>query len=232
MLWWTGIFVGLAGSLHCVGMCGPIALALPGKFNTGWSHLLGRLLYNGGRVITYATLGTIAGIIGQGAAWAGWQQGLSISMGVLLLVVTLVNTFRGKSNLSWPLLDRALYKLKGLLSKSLRKQEKPSLFVIGLLNGLLPCGFVYLGLAGAMSMSSPLEAAGYMAAFGLGTFPLMLAFSLFGGFIRERLKGNMRPWLTGFAVVFSLLLIVRGLNLGIPYISPQVTPTGQVAECH
>lgn len=231
---WTGLFVGLAGSLHCVGMCGPIMLALPGKFSQGWGHLSGRLLYHGGRILTYSLLGGIAGMLGQGASWAGAEvsQVISITMGVLLLVATLVSWSRGGSAFRWPFLEKAMGKVKSALSRQLVRREKPSLFVIGVLNGLLPCGFVYLGLAGALTLGDALQSAGYMAFFGLGTIPLMLSFTLFGGFIREKLRGNTRPLLTAFAVIFSLMLIVRGLNLGIPYLSPSIAPSGEVVECH
>jgi sulfite exporter TauE/SafE len=221
---WAGFLFGLLGSFHCVGMCGAIALALPGAGGpSGRRHVTGRVLYNLGRVTTYTLLGGAAGLLGQGLRLAGWQQSLSLLSGglILLLVVTPDR---------WLSLVAAFLKLDGVLAR-VKSQlvyfyQRPSLIALyttGLLNGLLPCGMVYLALAGALSVPGVVGAMQYMALFGLGTLPLMLALSLSGQLVPFAWRARMRQAVPIVATSLALLFIVRGLGLGIPYLSPQLS---------
>ena len=83
---WTAVVVGLGGSLHCVGMCGPLALALAGGDRGGLRFIGGRLLYNSGRMVTYVLLGGLFGLLGGVLQLAGWQQGLSIAVGGIIML--------------------------------------------------------------------------------------------------------------------------------------------------
>ena len=217
---WAGFLFGILGSFHCVGMCGPIALALPAGRGSGAAFVAGRLLYNGGRLLTYTALGAVAGLFGKSLQLAGFQQTLSVVSGglILLLVVfpaTLSGRFRRASGL-----ERLLGKVKQTMGRLFSRQTTWALGAIGLLNGLLPCGFVYLALAGAISMPSVAGAMGYMFLFGLGTFPLMFLLSLSGKLIRPRLRYFFNRAVPYAATLMALLFILRGLNLGIPYLSP------------
>ena len=217
---WAGFLFGVLGSFHCVGMCGPIALALPGGRGPGWSFVAGRLLYNGGRLLTYAGLGALAGLFGKSLQLAGLQQTLSLVSGVLILLLvvapaTLSGRFRQVSGL-----EKLLSHLKRSMARLFSRQGTWTLGAIGMLNGLLPCGFVYLALAGALSMPTVGGAMGYMALFGLGTFPLMFLLSLSGKLVRPRLRHFFNRAVPYAASVLALLFILRGLNLGIPYLSP------------
>lgn len=223
----TALLAGMIGSLHCVGMCGPIALALPGK-GANWQKILpGRLLYNTGRVVTYALLGLIVGTFGRGLSLAGWQQGLSITLGVMLLILGIAQLNLESKIVKLPLIDKALIWLRKQLGRLMKEGRPHSLFQVGLLNGLLPCGFVYLALAGALSTGSMWESAGFMALFGLGTLPAMLAMSMLGGMINPKWTRKFQPILTGFTIAFGFLLILRGLNLGIPFVSPEIVAVGE-----
>ncbi|GAB2865539.1 sulfite exporter TauE/SafE family protein [Hymenobacter ruber] len=228
---WAGFLFGLLGSFHCVGMCGAIALALPGPA-AGTSRLRyvgSRLLYNLGRAATYATLGAGAGLLGQGLRLAGVQRGLSIASGVLILLLVAVperHTARVASLLGF---SRPLAWVKNTLGRLFQKSSGPALFATGLLNGLLPCGLVYLALAGALSAPGVAGAAGYMALFGLGTLPLMLGLSLSGQLVPLVWRGRMRQAVPYAASVLAVLFIVRGLGLGIPYLSPQLQASAVVA---
>lgn len=230
---WTAFIIGLAGSLHCVGMCGPIAMALPIRRDAGtWNLLGGRVLYNLGRVTTYSVLGIIFGIFGKGLALAGLQQTVSIVMGVMLLLTALlsvnweqhINRITGIGKLS--------LKVKQGLGKYLKVSSNKSLYTIGLLNGLLPCGFVYIGIVGSISMGTVWGGSAYMALFGLGTLPLMLATSMAGSFINVKARTFIRKLTPAIAFIFACLFIVRGLNLDIPYISPKMDKVGQMKKCH
>ncbi|MEM6263148.1 MAG: sulfite exporter TauE/SafE family protein [Bacteroidota bacterium] len=233
MMLWTAFVMGMVGSLHCVGMCGPIALALPGKGSRN-QLLPGRVLYNFGRVVTYSMLGLMWGILGEGVAMAGYQQGFSIAIGVMLLLGLLFSLNLEQKFFSIPVMDKMLIRLKMRLGKLLKVNTHSSLFSIGLLNGLLPCGFVYLALAGALTAGDALDGMAFMTLFGLGTFPLMLATSLAGSLIKPQWKQHFQKIMTGFAFVVAVLFIIRGMNLGIPYLSPElVSPLTEVApECH
>ncbi|WP_210517938.1 sulfite exporter TauE/SafE family protein [Hymenobacter terricola] len=228
---WAGFLFGLLGSFHCVGMCGAIALALPGQAGAAPARYVGgRLLYNLGRVTTYATLGAGAGLLGQGLRLAGVQQSLSIASGVLILLLVAVPE-RLTAQLAGGLgFSRPLAWVKTTLGRLFQRPSLPALYATGVLNGLLPCGLVYLALAGALSAPGVAGAAAYMACFGLGTLPLMLGLSLSGQLVPLRWRGRMRRAVPYAASVLAVLFIVRGLGLGIPYLSPRLsTPTAETA---
>ena len=237
---WAGFFFGLLGSFHCVGMCGAIALALPGAGGPRGRYVAGRVLYNLGRITTYALLGGVAGALGQGLRLAGWQQSLSLlSGGVILLLVATPERYLGRAAAFFDL-DVVLLKVKSRLAYFYQQPSLGALYATGLLNGLLPCGLVYLALAGALSAPGVAGAAAYMALFGLGTLPLMLALSLSGQLVPLRWRGRLRRAVPVLATVLAGLFIVRGLGLGIPYLSPQLHPiitatkgtAGQPASVH
>ncbi|RYU81530.1 sulfite exporter TauE/SafE family protein [Hymenobacter persicinus] len=224
---WAGFVFGLLGSFHCVGMCGAIALALPGRAEAGSGsasarYLSGRLLYNLGRITTYAALGATAGLLGHGLRLAGLQQSLSIASGLLILLLLGLPP-RVADHLSSALgVDRPLAWVKNALVRLFQQYSWRALYLAGVLNGLLPCGLVYLALAGALSAPGVGGAAAYMASFGLGTLPLMLGLSLTGRLVPLVWRLRLRQTVPYAASVLAVLLIVRGLGLGIPYLSPQL----------
>ena len=208
-----------------MGMCGPIAMALPFGGSSGWRYYTGRLLYNGGRITTYASLGALAGAFGQSLEMAGLQQVVSIVSGVLiLLLLVLPAALKGKaSNVLGT--EKAVAWVRRKLGFYFQKNSLGSLFMVGLLNGLLPCGFVYIALAGAISAPGVGGAMLYMLLFGLGTFPLMYLVSLSGKLISLKLRSSFNRLVPYVGMCLAVLFIVRGLGLGIPYISPEVVQT-------
>lgn len=220
---WTAFVIGIMGSFHCVGMCGPLVLALPGQ-STGQRvrYLYGRLVYNVGRIITYGLMGIAIGIVGKSISLAGYQQWLSIVAGIFILVIVCLP---GSQHYFLPrigFLMRATNKLKSNLGKLFKRDGFTSLFAIGLLNGLLPCGLVYLALAGALATGSIGASFSYMLLFGLGTIPLLLLLSYLGQFISQQWRHRLYKMVPVFMIVLAVLFVLRGLNLGIPYISPQL----------
>ena len=222
---WAGFIFGIVGSFHCVGMCGPIAMALPFVGSSGWRYYVGRLLYNGGRIVTYALLGALAGAFGESLQMAGLQQTVSIVSGILiLLLLVLPAAIKGKSA-SILGTDKLMLWVRQKLGYYFQKNSLGALFMVGLLNGLLPCGFVYIALAGAISAPGITGSMLYMALFGLGTFPLMFLVSLSGKLISLKVRGMFNRAVPYIGMTLAILFIVRGLGLGIPYLSPKVVET-------
>lgn len=217
----SALVLGLMGSFHCAGMCGPIAIALPLHGNTILQKIFGGSLYNLGRTITYGIMGALFGMLGQGIHLLGFQQKVSVVMGALMIISVLFPAFF-RSQYS---LDKSLFSFVGKLKKSIGKlfavRSFQSLFFIGLLNGLLPCGLVYIAIAGAIGTGSTTEGALYMILFGLGTIPMMLGISLAGNLLGLAVRQKINKIIPVLVVVVGLLFVLRGLDLGIPYLSPK-----------
>ncbi len=223
MLFYSALLVGLLGSFHCVGMCGPIAFALPLKKRNLWHILLSRIFYNLGRIFTYALLGGIVGLAGRGLLLSSSQQWLSILIGLGILVFWLLpSSISHRFGFLQPF-QKLNFWVKQKFSALFRQKSISSYLLVGLLNGFLPCGLVYLALAGAIATGEVVDGMLYMALFGLGTFPTMLVVSLLGNFVKPRFKSLIyKRLLPGFTILLAFLFILRGLNLGIPYISPEI----------
>jgi len=222
---WSAFLIGLFGSFHCIGMCGPIALALPIQKDNKFALISGRILYNVGRAITYAFIGLFFGLVGQSLSLAGLQQSVSIVAGVLiLLMVLLPSKVSQKLYLLKPAYGFTNF-LKQKFGTLLKQKSVLSTFFIGLLNGFLPCGLVYIAVAGAIATGSYLDGATYMFVFGLGTLPIMLAVSLAGNFIGLNVRKRINKMIPAFMILLAFLFILRGMNLGIPYVSPKIQQT-------
>jgi sulfite exporter TauE/SafE len=232
---WTAFVIGFLGSFHCIGMCGPIAAALPGGFQSKYMLVLSRLLYNGGRTITYALLGILSGAVGQSAAMIGWQQSLSILLGSIIVLSVAASYLARRRGVGGRYLGAIKSRLKRLWAWALERRGLSSLFVVGLLNGFLPCGLVYVAMAAAASTGNIVSSMTYMIMFGLGVTPVMLAVSLFGQFLPVRVKHTMVRLIPVAGLLVGGLLILRGMSLGIPYVSPNINvQTHSAAEpgCH
>jgi uncharacterized protein len=224
---WTAFLLGLVGSFHCAGMCGPLALALPAAGDTTPGYVLGRVAYNLGRIVTYGLLGILFGLAGWTFVLAGVQRWVSIALGVALLL----GLFASRKLALWRPVTSAVNQLKSRMSGLLRRRTFAALAVLGLLNGLLPCGLVYVACAGAAATGGTLAGAGYMAVFGAGTVPMMLAISLSGKLVPPSLRLKLVKTIPVCVFLLATLLILRGMSLGIPYVSPDLSG-GSPSCCH
>lgn len=231
---YTAFLFGLVSSLHCIGMCGPIAMMLPVDRNNKAKKAIQIVIYHLGRLTAYGTIGLLFGLVGKGFFMAGLQQKMSVFIGVVMIVVTLVpeKSF-AKYNFSKPVF-KLIANVKQHLGAQFKNKSYQSLFTIGLLNGFLPCGMVYVALFGAIAMQSPSLGVAYMVLFGLGTVPLMSAVVYVNSFITLPIRNKIQKAIPYVAVFIGLLFILRGLGLGIPFLSPsnmslfvQASPT-----CH
>jgi uncharacterized protein len=220
--------LGLLGSLHCAAMCGPLMLALPVMPGSATRFLAGRIFYQLGRVTTYGLLGVIGGLVGKSIFLAGLQRWVSIALGAAILIGFLLSR---RIALSAPV-TRFVLRLKTAMSAQLRQRTFRSLILLGMLNGLLPCGLVYIALAGAVSSGSIGNGILYMGAFGLGTLPTMLAISLSGKVFPLSVRLKLRPAIPIAVCSLAGLLILRGMALGIPYVSPSCVNGSPVSCCH
>lgn len=214
-------------------MCGPIAFILPVDRSSNVSKVFGLTAYNLGRTFTYAILGLVVGVFGEGLRFAGVSQTISIVLGVLLLLTVLVSkkifnvSFLGKYFL------RITNFVKNKLGATLKKKSTSALFVTGLLNGLIPCGAVFIALQAALLQPSVHQSVAFMFAYGLGTIPMMFSISYLSSSITGAVKKKVTKIMPIITVVVALLLIVRGLNLDIPYISPAYhAETNEMSCCH
>lgn len=209
---WTGFTLGLLGSFHCIGMCGPIALSIPGQTRSPFAMFLRGLLYNTGRILTYSCIGFVFGVLGMGATIAGYQNVLSIVLGSLIIIFALFPHIKlpGKAKDLYSGFTSQISKHISTLYKS---NSRFSSFFIGLLNGFLPCGFVVTALAAALITSTTFHSAIYMALFGLGTLPVMLMMNMAPGYISPKTRSKLRPFSAYFAIIIGLLLIWRGYSM-------------------
>jgi sulfite exporter TauE/SafE len=228
-----GFLMGLIGSVHCIGMCGPLVMAIPISHQSNLQKWVSIFLYHFGKISSYAVLGVLLGLFGSSLPLFGVQENLSIVMGsIMLLYVLYVFVLKWnwspsffKSNILYTIIIKKM----GALFKS---KNRGSFYLIGFLNGLLPCGMVYLALTSALATQSVLQGAAIMAFFGLGTMPALIMLAIAGQYMGRTVRTKLQSLLPVFIFSMGILLILRGLNLGIPYLSPQTGIGSAAVSCH
>ena len=228
----TALMLGVLGSAHCIGMCGPLALAVPSPRHSVAARLGSALALNGGRVVTYALLGAAFGLFGRGLQLAGLQQVVSIALGVLILVGLLAPRV-----LRFVRIGQAtggfVLRMQGVMARQLKRTSPEGLFITGMRNGLLPCGLVYLAAAGAMAQDGWAAGALFMALFGLGTWPALVGLKVSGSYAGPGLRATLRKVTPYAYALMGILFILRGMDLGIPFISPDLPEANSAVEaCH
>ena len=227
---YSALILGLLSSLHCIGMCGPIAMMLPVNRTNETKKAIQILLYHAGRLSAYGTLGLVFGIIGKGLYLAGLQQQLSIIAGIVMIIIVMLPEKKvNQYNLSRPV-NRILFKIRNHLGIQLRNKNNKAFYMTGLLNGFLPCGLVYAALFGAIAMQNEVTGFLYMILYGAGTIPLMSAIVYMSGMMNDPLRNKLTKIIPYTAVFIGMLFIVRGLGLGIPYISPDTLSLSVMAQ--
>lgn len=229
---YLGLSLGIVSSFHCLGMCGPIALAVPHRNNNKLSLLLDTFLYNTGRAITYAIMGALIGLIGESISFAGYQEIISIISGILLLLIVIMPKKLYNKIVSISAIDKSSLWFRDKFNKILSKQTKSSLFGFGLVNGWLPCGVVYAALAASLAGGGVLESSLFMFLFGLGTIPMMGSIFYFKSMITGGFREKINKVIPVALAIVAVMMIMRGMALGIPYISPVLQDNvKQKSEC-
>ncbi|MEO5998225.1 MAG: sulfite exporter TauE/SafE family protein [Chitinophagaceae bacterium] len=217
----AGFSLGLIGSVHCIGMCGPIAISIPVSHLSPINRNVSLLVYNLGRTITYALLGLIFGFFGQAISLAGFQQMLSVFLGVFILFTVFVHYSQQK--LFQPAFIKCFHQwVQSTISNLLKSSSRFGYLSLGMVNGLLPCGMVYIALAAALNYKDSIRGTFFMTMFGLGTIPLMITFSLFGFVVSLPVRNKIKKHLPLISVFIGLLFIFRGLGTGLNSYSPQL----------
>jgi sulfite exporter TauE/SafE len=217
---YTAIIFGLISSLHCIGMCGPIAMMLPVDHKNPSKKALQVLIYHLGRLTSYGILGLAFGLLGRGFYMAGIQQQLSIAVGVGMIVLAVVpEKILANYNFSKPVY-RLITKIKSSLGAQFKRKTPDAFFTIGLFNGLLPCGLVYAALFGAIAMQNVTLGIAYMILYGLGTIPMMSAVVYVSSLLSMPFRSQLQRAVPIVTVVIGVLFVLRGMGLDIAYISP------------
>ncbi len=233
---WSALVLGILGSFHCIGMCGPIAFLLPLDQRNKNKRIFQLISYHTGRLLTYGLLGFVFGLAGKSLNLFGIQQQLSIIIGVSMIVMILIpSKILNRYYFSKPMYT-FVAKVKNAMGVYLKKKNSKTFFTLGFLNGLLPCGLVYMAVFGALASGGATYGALYLVLFGLGTIPLMTVAIYLGNFLKGKAKQNILKAIPVFVVIIGLLFILRGMGLGIKYISPSDMVTEQRIEskydCH
>jgi sulfite exporter TauE/SafE len=227
------ITLGLISSFHCLGMCGPIAFVLPVGGRTQSGKIVGISSYNLGRITTYSILGLLVGFFGEGLRFMDISQGISMLLGVMLILYVVFAKKLVKINVH----NKCAYQfnafVKAKLGSFLKKKTNGGLYVLGTLNGLIPCGVVFIALQGALLQTSLVNSALFMLVFGAGTIPMLFSVTYLSNTFKPLTKIKMNKIMPYLTVLIALLLIVRGANLDIPYLSPSYDEqTNEIKCCH
>ena len=191
-------------------------------------RIFGKVVYNLGRIISYGFLGALLGAFGFGLKLAGLQQSISIAAGIII-ILSAIFSLSFFSQLS---LNPFKYLRSKFIAQLFQNKTYTSLLLIGILNGLLPCGFVYISLIASVATQSAFDGFMFMVFFGFGTFPMMLTISIIGQFLNFSIRAKLQKILPVLTITIGFLFILRGLNLGIPYLSPQITASQtEVKSC-
>jgi uncharacterized protein len=211
---WTALILGFAGSLHCMGMCSPLMMSVT---NMSTRVISARLLYNLGRILTYGMMGSAIAFAGFVFPIAKYQNLVSIILGIALLVigVTGISTLRIRFLSTG--LDRFRLLLKKLFSKFIQERTNASTFILGSLNGVLPCGLSFLALTYCITLAGPLDGFMFMLWFGIGTLPVMLGFTSIFHWVIKAFSLNVRKLTTGMLVVSGFVLIARVFIVHLPH---------------
>lgn len=208
---YLALSMGLISSIHCIGMCGPIALAIPVRTESKWRRLAGSLIYNTGRTFTYGCLGMIVGTIGTSLSWLGFLRYGSVIIGGLMLGSVLWPAAVTR-HMHFPAFwTQIVAGLKQRMGKALKQGNPSGTLVLGMLNGLIPCGLVYMALVSSVATGSVVGGGIFMLLFGLGTIPAMAGIGLAGQLLTPALRTRFRKLTPVLIAVAGIWLMARGI---------------------
>lgn len=218
-LFGSALLMGLITGFHCIGMCGPIALSL-GLGAGSWKFHLKNLSYQFGRITTYSLMGVVLGLLGTGFSLLGIQSYISIAAGILLIVSLFFPVVIKSVERYFSPVQKLMVFVKVRLGGKLQSPTTSSKYITGVLNGLLPCGPVYIALTAALAIGGWWQSGLYMFFFGLGTLPMMFSIVVAGSLMSVSLRNKLYKVYPFVIALVGCIFILRGLHLGIPFLSP------------
>lgn len=202
---YASFIIGLLGSWHCIGMCGPIALMIPGS--KGKNRLLSISLYHGGKLLTYMLIGSFFGLVPALTNSFFVQAIITIFVGIVMLLIAGMPLILNSIEKFGFTKFQKFFKLKTKLAKLIKTDKIEFSFYIGVLNGFIPCGLVYFAALGAISQPTFVSSILFMLFFGLGTIPLMFLFLLLPGILKPSTRNYLNKFRqVGFAAVAVIML--------------------------
>lgn len=222
-----GFSLGLVSSLHCVGMCGPLILSIPAPKFTIHNFLYNKSIYNPiayniGRILTYVFIGIVIGLFGELVKITFLHQQISIFAGGLMLLTGVATKFEANNIIKSKFINKIFSILKAQISSLLKTQNTSKMFLLGILNGFLPCGMVYMAILSSLAWGNINSTIIYVASFGLGTSPLLISLFFFSGFLSNKLRLKSQKIIPIITIMIGLIVVFRGMGLGIPYLSPDL----------
>lgn len=231
-LLWTALIMGLAGSMHCLIMCGPIIMSLPQK--RGFNKLLAsRFVHNFGRLLSYLLIGLVFGSIGAALGLMPYQNLVSILSGSILVLAVLPTILKSRKSIFGGFFLRWSQVSSKFMAYFKKQNKGVATLGFGIVNGLLPCGLVYVAAAASIHATSLTYSLTYMLFFWLGTLPMMMGIGLFSHIIKPAFRARFRKAVPYLALFMGVIFILRGFSLNIPYLSPTVSKTskGEIENC-
>lgn len=228
---WTALTLGLLGSLHCLGMCGPLVASLPLQSSTAGRNAMNVGIYHGARVTAYGLLGVIPGIIGEGLKMTLAQQWISVAIGIIF-ILSAVMALKGHFRFRIPFLERMTFSVQNLLISLRKNSGTPGLFLMGFLNGLIPCGMVYMALAAALGRSGMWATMTYMMTFGLGTVPIFIVLAVVQYQSAFKLRTYLQKLVPYTLAIVGLIFIWRGIGVEVPMDLSALKEMGWSVMCH
>ena len=215
----SGIVLGLLSNFHCLGMCGPFALSLPVHNKTTAIKIFSISAYQVGRIVTYICLGLLFGYFGKSITTAGIQQSISIIAGLSIILISIFPLLGNKLGKVFSF-NKFMQPITKIIAHFYKVKSIYGFFIIGLMNGLFPCGMVYLAIATAFSTGSVALSGLFMFAFGIGTLPAMVSVSFAGQYMSLKMRRKFQKITPYLYFIVGAMLVVRGLGINIPYLSP------------
>lgn len=204
-MWWTALIMGFAGSLHCAGMCSPLAMAVTSQK----PFLINKIIYNSGRIITYGLLGAVAASFGSLFMITPYQGVISFTIGSVFLLMGI----GAISGVHIPFITTGLNsftnRLKILFNFWLKRKNNFGVLIMGMLNGLLPCGLTYLAMTYCFIMPTMSEGFWFMILFGAGTWPVMIGFTWLLSIGIGKIKVNYQRITSLVFILIGVWLLAR-----------------------
>ena len=207
---WAAFTLGLAGSWHCVGMCGPIAMVVPGA--KGKNRIYAILLYHSGKILSYALIGSLFGLFGLFLGSLKIQSVVTISVGILMVLIAFLPVILNRLEQKGFVLFSSYFRFKQKLSRLLDKDKVEFAFYIGLLNGFIPCGMVYMAALAALTQASVTDSILFMVLFGLGTAPFISLLIFFANYLRSKIQKRAVMLRTAVLFLVGLFMVWKGFN--------------------